>query len=184
MKPFAFIAAMLMFSICVAEDDYQVFKKTCPYTDYYCRRDWNEKKADERAAKYSEEARARAAETAQRRKEEAAEREAKIAADRQKREAKNEAAIERTRRQIESSERRELAAQKAAVVKENDTKNRCGDDYRRPRIGMTVVRAQECVGKFSMTGQINRADGVISTYMGSGMFLHVMDGKVVSWGRY
>ncbi len=166
------------------DDGYRQFKRTCPYSEADCKREWRDKKGDEMSARYTEEARARAAADRERRKEEAAQREAKIAEDRRKREAENAAAIERTNKMLEANAREERAAQNAAAKREQEAKARCGDDYRQPKIGMSIARAQECVGKFRMTNQINRADGVISTYQGSGMYLHVMDNRVVSWGKY
>lgn len=63
-------------------------------------------------------------------------------------------------------------------------KERCGSDYGTPRIGMTIERAQECVGKFTLTSQLNRADGVVSTYRSGRIHVHVMNGKIGAWDRY
>lgn len=77
----------------------------------------------------------------------------------------------------------EKATAKAASARVAKQKSACGEDYRSPRIGMTISRAKECVADFRLQGQINRADGVVSTYTAGRMYLHVMDGKIVSWGR-
>lgn len=104
------------------------------------------------------------------------------------------AAEEERRLQAEASQKR-MAAESAAEEKQERIqakknadvvaaqKAQCGDDYRAPRIGMTLARAQQCVAKLRLTSEINRADGVVSTYTSGGMYLHVMQGKVVSWGR-
>lgn len=100
----------------------------------------------------------------------------------------NEAA---NKKEIEAFEKKERAENKAAQLrekaaqsKENAIKDKCGVDYKTPQIGMKISRANECVGKFRLSAQINRADGVVSTYEGNGMYLHVMDGHIVSWGKY
>lgn len=85
---------------------------------------------------------------------------------------------QKTREQVERDEARAYAA------KQKPIKDKCGADYRQPKVGMTLARAQECVAKFAMTSQINRADGVVSTYSGRGMYLHVMGDKVIAWGKY
>ena len=77
----------------------------------------------------------------------------------------------------------EKATAKAASDRTAKQKSICGEDYRSPRVGMTLVRAKECVAEFKLKGQINRADGVVSTYMAGQTYLHVMDGQIVSWGR-
>lgn len=77
----------------------------------------------------------------------------------------------------------EVATAKAASDRTAKQKSLCGDDYRSPRVGMTLIRAKECVADFKLEGQINRADGVVSTYIAGQTYLHVMDGKIVSWGR-
>jgi membrane protein involved in colicin uptake len=79
---------------------------------------------------------------------------------------------------------REYAAEiKAAEASEAKKKAACGTDYRNLQIGMQITRAQQCVASFKMTSQINRADGVISTYQSGRLYAHVMDGKIVSWGK-
>lgn len=77
----------------------------------------------------------------------------------------------------------EKSTARAASERVAKQKATCGDDYRAPRVGMTLTRAKECVADFKLKGQINRADGVVSTYMAGQTYLHVMDGKIVSWGK-
>ena len=93
------------------------------------------------------------------------------------RQAKSEADYERYKREEAKQEKR--AAENTRAKKE-----RCGTDYGAPRIGMTIERAQDCVGNFKLVSQLNRADGVVSTYSSGRVHLHVMNGKVGAWERY
>lgn len=77
----------------------------------------------------------------------------------------------------------ERTTAKAYADKTAKQKAQCGDDYRAPKVGMSLARAKDCVADFKLKGQINRADGVVSTYTAGQTYLHVMDGKIVSWGR-
>lgn len=79
-------------------------------------------------------------------------------------------------REYEQAQRRARAAEAAA-------KANCGDDFKSPRVGMTIQRAKQCVGRFKMVAQINRADGVVTTYRGNAGTLHVMQGVVIAWSR-
>lgn len=76
------------------------------------------------------------------------------------------------------------AAEAAYNKKEDALKKECGDDYKKVRVGMAFSRIQKCVGKFKLTSQINRADGIVSTYENPKGYVHVIDGMVVSWGLY
>lgn len=108
---------------------------------------------------------------------------AEVAAHEQKRLAlieERQLAIDRERRE---EDKRDALLAKAASERTAKQKSICGDDYRSPRVGMTLVRAKECIADFKLKGQINRADGVVSTYMAGQTYLHVMDGQIVSWGR-
>ncbi len=110
--------------------------------------------------------------------------------------AADQAAIRRAQEQAaiqahtEALQREEVARQKtnakvakAKAEREADRKAACGGDYKNPRIGMAIERAQECVGALKLRAQVNQADGVVSTYEGSGMVARVIDGKVVGWAR-
>lgn len=77
-----------------------------------------------------------------------------------------------------TAEREHKAASREAALKAS-----CGTDYKAPRIGMSIDRAQQCVTVMRVTGQLNRADGVITTYQGGGAYFHVMDGRIVAWGK-
>jgi Rps23 Pro-64 3,4-dihydroxylase Tpa1-like proline 4-hydroxylase len=97
-----------------------------------------------------------------------------------KKEAERSATIKR-----EQDERdREYAAEiKNAADNEAKRKALCGLDYRNIQIGMQITRAQQCVANFKITGQLNRADGVVTTYHSGRFYAHVMDGKIVAWGK-
>ncbi|WP_200227843.1 hypothetical protein [Rubrivivax gelatinosus] len=104
---------------------------------------------------------------------------ARWTAERQAREAETAAEVARQ----EAADRAERAAEARAQAKAVAAKRAaCGADYLAPRIGMPIDRALQCVGAFRLQGQINRADGVLSTYLGARRYLHVMDGRVVAWG--
>lgn len=105
------------------------------------------------------------------------------AAEHAKRKAENEAAIARTTAWLDREEREEAARERKAASQQAALKNACGEDYRAPRIGMHIRRAELCAGPLTLTGQINRRDGVLSTYAGPGLYVHVIDGTVVAWGR-
>ena len=95
------------------------------------------------------------------------------------------------------AEDREASAKRAAVFEAQGAaesrksealaatrKAACGKDYLNPQIGMAIERAQQCVGAFKVSAQLNKADGVVTTYRGNSTYLHVMSGRIVSWGRY
>lgn len=79
----------------------------------------------------------------------------------------------------EEARREQRSADQTKVKKE-----RCGTDYGSPRIGMTIERAQDCVGNFKLVSQLNRVDGVVSTYRAGRIHLHVMNGKIGAWDRH
>jgi len=102
---------------------------------------------------------------------------------REREEAERQARQEQLDREAEAERRAEAKAAKVAADKEAARKASCGADYRNIRVGMAITRAQECVANFKLTGQINRADGVVSTYQAGRMYAHVMAGKIVAWGQ-
>lgn len=89
-----------------------------------------------------------------------------------------------SKRYRDNEERKERAAEKSAAAREQAVKDKCGADYRTPKIGMALARAQQCVGKFTLKSQINRADGVISTYTNGYTYINVMDDRIVSWQKF
>lgn len=95
--------------------------------------------------------------------------------------------VARRKKQYEAEaaedERRERVAAKRQAQIVEEKKAICGDDYGQAKIGMSLARAQQCVAKFKLSSEINRADGIISTYTAGAMYIHVMNGRIVSWGR-
>lgn len=109
----------------------------------------------------------------------------KEASDRQaKWQDEQNAREEAYRKERVREDREENVRQKRAADVVQERKKLCGDDYLTPKIGMSIERAQKCVGNFRLTSQLNRADGVVSTYSAVRTYLHVIDGRIVSWGRY
>ena len=78
----------------------------------------------------------------------------------------------------EADETRRIATAVAAG------KAKCGDDYKSPKIGMSIDRVRACVTPVKLKGQLNRADGVVSTFVGGNAYFHVMEGRIISWGKY
>lgn len=95
--------------------------------------------------------------------------------------AKMRAELDQVRAKQEAEERAEAAQQARAVAA---MKAKCGKDYKSPTIGMPITRAQECVTPMRVIAQLNRADGIVTTYEGGNAYFHVMDGRIVSWGKY
>lgn len=60
----------------------------------------------------------------------------------------------------------------------------CGKDYNNPKVGMTLARARKCVGDFALSAQVNRQDGIVSIYKGQGLFIRVLNERIISWGYY
>jgi len=86
-------------------------------------------------------------------------------------------------KQRAAQEAAEAAADRHAAKLEADRKAKCNDDYKKPRVGMTIERVKECVSTaFKVAGQTNTGQGVVTTYRAPGGYLNVIDGKVVQWG--
>ena len=89
-----------------------------------------------------------------------------------------------TRKKVELAWRRqEREAQRARDTKIAALKEYCGVDYKNPTIGMKLDRVKECVAPVKLVSQINREDGVVSTYQYGSLFIHTMSGNVVAWER-
>lgn len=86
--------------------------------------------------------------------------------------------------EVAEEQRAEAVATRKAQARASARQVACGSDYLNPQIGMSIQRAQQCVGTFKVSAQINRADGIVTTYQGARTYLHVMDGRVISWGRH
>ncbi|MDZ7920736.1 hypothetical protein [Rhodoferax sp.] len=91
----------------------------------------------------------------------------------------NAAALQAQNEQKEWEEKTAKAVEKRSA----ELRSVCGDDYKNLQIGMTMNRAQQCVAPFKLVGQLNRADGVVSTYRSGSVYAHVMNGRVVSWSK-
>lgn len=149
-------------------------------------------KASDEAEEAAHQARSQARLAKQREEREAQEqaKAERIAADKKEREERHELEKQKNKTlaqqwaqedaRIEREERQQQIKQQAVQA---DLKKRCGNDYRRPAIGLTIDRFNLCVAAIKSTGQINRADGVITTFQGSGYIVHGMDGRVVAWTR-
>jgi hypothetical protein len=83
-----------------------------------------------------------------------------------------------------AEDKAQATADRRAATAVDTQKTKCGADYKAPRIGMSIDRVSACVTTVKLKGQLNRADGVVSTYEGGNAYFHVMDGKIVSWGKY
>lgn len=97
---------------------------------------------------------------------------------------------EEYQRDLAREERQRVAAQKQQRVQQAKVAGEqkalqevCGADYKALRVGMPLFRANQCYGKFVLRSQINRADGVVSTYWHGSTYAHVMNGLIVSWGK-
>lgn len=83
-----------------------------------------------------------------------------------------------------AAEMKRESAERATVERAASAlKARCGDDYRTPRIGMTIERARECLGPMKMVGQLNRSEGVATQYRVGSVWLNVLQGHVIAWGK-
>lgn len=71
---------------------------------------------------------------------------------------------------------------KRSAERTESRKKTCGDDYRAPRVGMTLERAMQCVGQFRLATQSSRSGGFLSVYHADGLFIEEYGGKVVAWG--
>lgn len=106
------------------------------------------------------------------------------AADREKQQQEQAAQEKSRQKQSDEDDRRQAIADRQAAAKAASVKTKCGDDYKSPKIGMRLERVQECVVAVKLRSQLNRADGVVSTYEGGNAYFHIMDGRIVSWGKY
>jgi hypothetical protein len=117
-------------------------------------------------------------------REERARNEAQWAADRVKQRAEQEALEAGFAKQREAENRAQAAADRKAAVVTSDLKARCGNDYKKPYIGMTLARAQECVTPMKLEGQFSGPNGVVNTYRGGGGSLfQFIDGRIVHWHK-
>lgn len=94
---------------------------------------------------------------------------------------------------LEQKQRQEMAEKAAArdaeIKAATDLKKAaCGSDYHQLRIGMTLQRVEECIGKFSLYSEVHKAEGLMqryrwcSSYSYNCTFFDLMDGKIIAWG--
>lgn len=103
---------------------------------------------------------------------------------REKEAAEQRARLEKWERQRAEDEKEDRRQAKIAADKKKAKMDECGNDYATPSIGMTLERANRCVATFKLVSQLNRADGVVSTYSAGRIRIHVMGGKIAAWNRY
>lgn len=105
------------------------------------------------------------------------------AAEKRRKEAAYQARYEASQRENEARLAKLEKERQERIAAAKAKREKCGADYLKPRIGMAIERAKECVAPLRLDSQINRADGVLSTYTARGVYVHVMDGVIVSWGK-
>jgi hypothetical protein len=88
----------------------------------------------------------------------------------------------REKARLEELARTDPERAKRSAERTDSRKKTCGDDYRAPRVGMTLERAMQCVGQFRLATQSSRSGGVLSVYHADGVFIEEYGGKVVAWG--
>lgn len=147
---------------------------------------YKQQKADEKEAQELKYQRGREEDAAyQKAKQDAKEKQqAEWAADYAKRKAEDDARQAEYKRQSEANDRRYAAAEKKAATEVSVRKEKCGDDYKAPRVGMLIDRVRECVTTLKIEGQLNGPNGLVTTYRGGGgSVFHVIEGRVVGWSR-
>lgn len=155
-------------------------------------RDFHEKKLakDEERQRLANEAQERQKQAVQEREQaqikleqQRKEAEEKYQANRAIAEAQRQKAEEEQQKEDEAYERQQIAASKKQNEKTAALKAKCGEDYKNPQIGMSLLRVKECVAPVKLVSQINRVDGVASLYQYGSLWLNVMEGHVIAWGR-
>ena len=109
---------------------------------------------------------------------------AQWAADRARRDESERLRAEQYRLESEATAKADAAADRRANAAHAAQTATCGADYKAPRIGMHIDRVRACVTPVKVTAQLSRMDGVVTTYEGGNAYFHVMEGRVLSWGKY
>jgi hypothetical protein len=81
-------------------------------------------------------------------------------------------------------DREEADYQRATQAKAAAAKAACGKDYLNLQIGMTLQRAQQCVGTFTISGKTHTERGIITSYSSDTTRIDTLNGHVVSWAQY
>jgi hypothetical protein len=157
-----------------------------PAVECQAMREYQAKQVKEQAER---EARSRAAaeEDAQRRAAEAqqrAEQQARYRAEYEARRAREDQRAAEYRSATEKEDARYAAQQAAQAKAAAAVRRQCGADHGVVRVGMPFARVKQCAGPFRVTAEVNRRDGVLTTYQGQGKYVHVMEGQVVGWGQF
>lgn len=93
--------------------------------------------------------------------------------------------VEAIRAEMKREEIEAERQERVAAALENARKKKCGEEYKSPALGMTVLRFAECVGKPKLIAQVNRMDGaMVSTYRAGTYTITTIGGKVVAWDKY
>lgn len=162
----------------------QLDERTCNgLKNYYAKQAEREKEAQLRAEenrKTQEEYELRRQQEIARREQERKEADEQFLAKYRAEKAAEEAAREK---QEAEWDRMDREAEKKREAKIAATKARCGTDYKNPTIGMRIERVKDCVAPVKLVSQINRADGVVSTFQDGSLWVNVMEGRVVAWGK-
>lgn len=93
------------------------------------------------------------------------------------------AEAKRRRADMDKIEADVAKAQREEARQDGIRRKVCGADYAHPAVGMTLVRARQCVGDLVEVGQVNRADGVATVYRSGRLELVAMGGRIVAWRR-
>lgn len=97
-------------------------------------------------------------------------------------EAYRRADAAREKARLEELARTDPERAKRSAERTESRKKTCGDDYRAPRVGMTLERAMQCVGQFRLATQSSRSGGFLSIYHADGLYIEEYGGKVTAWG--
>lgn len=194
-------------SIVAAAEGYDEFRRKCRYTEPYCQKEWREKQADERAARMTEEARARTTLDREKHQQESEQFDLRMKAKREAEEARyQETLAERTKKLAGkkkdpnsscneqwpvNGEYRDMPCdpdhkspldvayeeQMAAL------KRKCGKDAGQLRVGMTLERFEDCNGTASFVTDTVGKGGTVETWRASFYWLHVQNGRIVGYTR-
>lgn len=84
------------------------------------------------------------------------------------------AAREARARQAQAEQERAEAEDEARL---QVLQRQCGQDFQRPRVGMTLARARQCVGDLQLFGQ----NGAVAHYRAGPLMLSVEGGVITRW---